>query len=123
MDLWLYILQHACYSVCLQAIYGFTSILYLRELLLDFYVSSGKRKPDQIIIFRYGVGCHIEWKSCIESVKTNVQIFLYYFSTFMQVDFQVVSLMIGCEDSSALLVSCYAAYIFLLLFFLQGWSQ
>ncbi|KAL7232908.1 hypothetical protein ACSBR1_016714 [Camellia fascicularis] len=30
-----------------------------RELLLDFYVSSGKRKPDQIIIFRcvpYGRG-------------------------------------------------------------------
>lgn len=24
-----------------------------RELLLDFYTSSGKRKPDQIIIFRY----------------------------------------------------------------------
>ncbi|XP_039161962.1 protein argonaute 16-like [Eucalyptus grandis] len=24
----------------------------IRELLLDFYVSSGKRKPDQIIIFR-----------------------------------------------------------------------
>ena len=23
-----------------------------RELLLDFYVSSGKRKPDNIIIFR-----------------------------------------------------------------------
>ncbi|KAK4492323.1 hypothetical protein RD792_003126 [Penstemon davidsonii] len=27
----------------------------MRELLLDFYVSSGKRKPDQIIIFRDGV--------------------------------------------------------------------
>ncbi|KAL2557292.1 Protein argonaute 4 [Forsythia ovata] len=27
----------------------------IRELLLDFYVSSGKRKPDQIIIFRDGV--------------------------------------------------------------------
>lgn len=24
-----------------------------RELLLDFYTSSGKQKPDQIIIFRY----------------------------------------------------------------------
>ncbi|KAL8545007.1 hypothetical protein ACS0TY_005275 [Phlomoides rotata] len=27
----------------------------VRELLVDFYVSSGKRKPDQIIIFRDGV--------------------------------------------------------------------
>ncbi|KZV40466.1 Argonaute 4-like protein [Dorcoceras hygrometricum] len=27
----------------------------IRELLLDFYTSSGKRKPDQIIIFRDGV--------------------------------------------------------------------
>lgn len=27
----------------------------IRELLLDFYVTSGKRKPDQIIIFRDGV--------------------------------------------------------------------
>ncbi|KAG6605852.1 Protein argonaute 4, partial [Cucurbita argyrosperma subsp. sororia] len=27
----------------------------MRELLLDFYTSSGKRKPDQIIIFRDGV--------------------------------------------------------------------
>ncbi|GAA0158071.1 translation initiation factor [Lithospermum erythrorhizon] len=27
----------------------------IRELLLDFYVSSGKQKPDQIIIFRDGV--------------------------------------------------------------------
>lgn len=25
----------------------------LRELLIDFYTSSAKRKPDQIIIFRY----------------------------------------------------------------------
>lgn len=28
------------------------SFLNFRELLLDFYTSSGKRKPDQIIIFR-----------------------------------------------------------------------
>ncbi|XP_058212540.1 protein argonaute 4B-like isoform X1 [Rhododendron vialii] len=27
---------------------------FLREALLEFYVSSGKRKPDQIIIFRDG---------------------------------------------------------------------
>ncbi|KAL7614131.1 protein argonaute 4A-like [Lactuca sativa] len=27
----------------------------MRELLLDFYTSSAKRKPDQIIIFRDGV--------------------------------------------------------------------
>nr|KAJ0228284.1 hypothetical protein LSAT_V11C100026800 [Lactuca sativa] len=27
----------------------------MRELLLDFYMSSAKRKPDQIIIFRDGV--------------------------------------------------------------------
>ena len=27
-------------------------IVNFRELLLDFYTSSGKRKPDQIIIFR-----------------------------------------------------------------------
>ena len=27
----------------------------MKEALLDFYTSSGKRKPDQIIIFRDGV--------------------------------------------------------------------
>lgn len=29
------------------------TVSHFRELLLDFYTSSGKRKPDQIIIFRF----------------------------------------------------------------------
>ncbi|XP_057953427.1 protein argonaute 4-like [Malania oleifera] len=48
----------------------------LRELLLDFYVSSGKRKPDQIIIFRDGVSesqfnqvLNIELDQIIEACK------------------------------------------------------
>ncbi|KAI7983451.1 Protein argonaute 4 [Camellia lanceoleosa] len=47
-----------------------------RELLLDFYVSSGKRKPDQIILFRDGVSesqfnqvLNIELDQIIESCK------------------------------------------------------
>ncbi|XP_052203898.1 protein argonaute 4-like [Diospyros lotus] len=47
-----------------------------RELLLDFYVSSGKRKPDQIIIFRDGVSesqfnqvLNIELDQVIEACK------------------------------------------------------
>ncbi|KAF8403535.1 hypothetical protein HHK36_011639 [Tetracentron sinense] len=48
----------------------------VRELLLDFYVSSGKRKPDQIIIFRDGVSesqfnqvLNIELDQIIEACK------------------------------------------------------
>ncbi|XP_022866891.1 protein argonaute 4-like isoform X1 [Olea europaea var. sylvestris] len=48
----------------------------IRELLLDFYVSSGKRKPDQIIIFRDGVSesqfnqvLNIELNQIIEACK------------------------------------------------------
>ncbi|XP_019155598.1 PREDICTED: protein argonaute 4-like [Ipomoea nil] len=48
----------------------------MRELLLDFYVSSGKRKPDQIIIFRDGVSesqfnqvLNIELDQIIEACK------------------------------------------------------
>ncbi|OVA15617.1 Argonaute/Dicer protein [Macleaya cordata] len=48
----------------------------LRELLLDFYTSSGKRKPDQIIIFRDGVSesqfnqvLNIELDQIIEACK------------------------------------------------------
>ncbi|XP_034688176.1 protein argonaute 4-like [Vitis riparia] len=48
----------------------------IRELLLDFYVSSGKRKPDQIIIFRDGVSesqfnqvLNIELDQIIEACK------------------------------------------------------
>jgi len=48
----------------------------MRELLLDFYTSSGKRKPDQIIIFRDGVSesqfnqvLNIELDQIIESCK------------------------------------------------------
>ncbi|KAL8514052.1 hypothetical protein ACS0TY_013239 [Phlomoides rotata] len=48
----------------------------IRELLLDFYTSSGKRKPDQIIIFRDGVGesqfnqvLNIELTQIIEACK------------------------------------------------------
>lgn len=47
-----------------------------RELLLDFYTSSGKRKPDQIIIFRDGVSesqfnqvLNIELDQMIEACK------------------------------------------------------
>ncbi|KAG7947378.1 hypothetical protein I3843_14G091600 [Carya illinoinensis] len=47
-----------------------------RELLLDFYTSSGKRKPDQIIIFRDGVSesqfnqvLNIELDQIIEACK------------------------------------------------------
>ncbi|KAG5566366.1 hypothetical protein RHGRI_002081 [Rhododendron griersonianum] len=48
----------------------------MRELLLDFYVTSGKRKPDQIIIFRDGVSesqfnqvLNIELDQIIEACK------------------------------------------------------
>ncbi|KAH8520607.1 hypothetical protein H0E87_001886, partial [Populus deltoides] len=48
----------------------------IRELLLDFYVTSGKRKPDQIIIFRDGVSesqfnqvLNIELDQIIEACK------------------------------------------------------
>ncbi|KAL0435283.1 UNVERIFIED_CONTAM: protein argonaute 4 [Sesamum radiatum] len=48
----------------------------MRELLIDFYVSSGKRKPDQIIIFRDGVSesqfnqvLNIELNQIIEACK------------------------------------------------------
>ncbi|KAG9157269.1 hypothetical protein Leryth_004931 [Lithospermum erythrorhizon] len=48
----------------------------MRELLLDFYVSSGKQKPDQIIIFRDGVSesqfnqvLNIELDQIIEACK------------------------------------------------------
>ncbi|XP_030520851.1 protein argonaute 4-like [Rhodamnia argentea] len=48
----------------------------IRELLLDFYVSSGKRKPEQIIIFRDGVSesqfnqvLNIELDQIIEACK------------------------------------------------------
>lgn len=48
----------------------------MRELLLDFYVSSGKRKPEQIIIFRDGVSesqfnqvLNIELDQIIEACK------------------------------------------------------
>ncbi|POO01470.1 Exonuclease/helicase-like [Trema orientale] len=48
----------------------------MRELLLDFYTSSGKRKPDQIIIFRDGVSesqfnqvLNIELDQIIEACK------------------------------------------------------
>ncbi|KAM7528269.1 hypothetical protein LguiB_031679 [Lonicera macranthoides] len=48
----------------------------MRELLLDFYLSSGKRKPDQIIIFRDGVSesqfnqvLNIELDQIIEACK------------------------------------------------------
>ncbi|KAI3795891.1 hypothetical protein L1987_38551 [Smallanthus sonchifolius] len=48
----------------------------MRELLLDFYMSSGKRKPDQIIIFRDGVSesqfnqvLNIELDQIIEACK------------------------------------------------------
>ncbi|KAJ8766806.1 hypothetical protein K2173_008360 [Erythroxylum novogranatense] len=48
----------------------------IRELLLDFYTSSGKRKPDQIIIFRDGVSesqfnqvLNIELDQIIEACK------------------------------------------------------
>ncbi|KAL3530098.1 hypothetical protein ACH5RR_009420 [Cinchona calisaya] len=48
----------------------------IREALLDFYVSSGKRKPDQIIIFRDGVSesqfnqvLNIELDQIIEACK------------------------------------------------------
>ncbi|KAK4477948.1 hypothetical protein RD792_017213 [Penstemon davidsonii] len=48
----------------------------MRELLLDFYFSSGKRKPDQIIIFRDGVSesqfnqvLNIELNQIIEACK------------------------------------------------------
>ncbi|KAH6814286.1 Argonaute family protein [Perilla frutescens var. frutescens] len=48
----------------------------MRELLLDFYVSSAKRKPDQIIIFRDGVSesqfnqvLNIELNQIIEACK------------------------------------------------------
>ncbi|CAI0397264.1 unnamed protein product [Linum tenue] len=48
----------------------------MREALLDFYVSSGKRKPDQIIIFRDGVSesqfnqvLNIELDQIIEACK------------------------------------------------------
>lgn len=34
-------------------LYSEFKVLNFRELLLDFYTSSGKQKPDQIIIFRY----------------------------------------------------------------------
>ncbi|KAL8145998.1 hypothetical protein AgCh_003945 [Apium graveolens] len=48
----------------------------MRELLLDFYTSSGKRKPDQIIIFRDGVSesqfnqvLNVELNQIIEACK------------------------------------------------------
>ncbi|KAF3454052.1 hypothetical protein FNV43_RR04499 [Rhamnella rubrinervis] len=48
----------------------------MRELLLDFYTSSGKRKPDQIVIFRDGVSesqfnqvLNIELDQVIEACK------------------------------------------------------
>ncbi|KAL0460899.1 UNVERIFIED_CONTAM: protein argonaute 4 [Sesamum latifolium] len=48
----------------------------IRELLVDFYTSSGKRKPDQIIIFRDGVSesqfnqvLNIELNQIIEACK------------------------------------------------------
>ncbi|GKV08262.1 hypothetical protein SLEP1_g19919 [Rubroshorea leprosula] len=48
----------------------------IRELLLDFYTSSGKRKPDQIIIFRDGVSesqfnqvLNVELDQIIEACK------------------------------------------------------
>ncbi|XP_073040534.1 protein argonaute 4-like [Primulina eburnea] len=48
----------------------------IREVLLDFYTSSGKRKPDQIIIFRDGVSesqfnqvLNIELNQIIEACK------------------------------------------------------
>uniref|UniRef100_A0A1D1YYN5 Protein argonaute 4A n=1 Tax=Anthurium amnicola TaxID=1678845 RepID=A0A1D1YYN5_9ARAE len=48
----------------------------IRELLLDFYVSSSKRKPDQVIIFRDGVSesqftqvLNIELEQIIEACK------------------------------------------------------
>ncbi|KAL1545514.1 Protein argonaute-4 [Salvia divinorum] len=48
----------------------------MRELLVDFYASSGKRKPDQIIIFRDGVSesqfnqvLNIELNQIIEACK------------------------------------------------------
>ncbi|XP_037497237.1 protein argonaute 4 isoform X1 [Jatropha curcas] len=48
----------------------------MREILLDFYLSSGKRKPDQIIIFRDGVSesqfnqvLNIELDQIIEACK------------------------------------------------------
>ncbi|KAI0520070.1 hypothetical protein KFK09_007535 [Dendrobium nobile] len=48
----------------------------IRELLIDFYTSSGKRKPDQIIIFRDGVSesqfnqvLNIELDKIIEACK------------------------------------------------------
>ncbi|XP_058089223.1 protein argonaute 4A-like [Magnolia sinica] len=48
----------------------------VRELLLDFYTSSGKKKPDQIIIFRDGVSesqftqvLNIELDQIIEACK------------------------------------------------------
>ncbi|KAK6144115.1 hypothetical protein DH2020_020935 [Rehmannia glutinosa] len=48
----------------------------MRELLIDFYTSSGKRKPDQIIIFRDGVSesqfnqvLNIELNQIIEACK------------------------------------------------------
>ncbi|KAL5700799.1 Protein argonaute 4B [Ranunculus cassubicifolius] len=48
----------------------------VRELMLDFYTSSGKRKPDQVIIFRDGVSesqfnqvLNIELEQIIEACK------------------------------------------------------
>ncbi|XVF68614.1 hypothetical protein PTKIN_Ptkin11bG0015700 [Pterospermum kingtungense] len=48
----------------------------MREVLLDFYISSGKRKPDQIIIFRDGVSesqfnqvLNVELDQIIEACK------------------------------------------------------
>lgn len=48
----------------------------IRELLVDYYISSGKRKPDQIIIFRDGVSesqfnqvLNIELNQIIEACK------------------------------------------------------
>ncbi|XP_077242191.1 protein argonaute 4A-like [Tasmannia lanceolata] len=55
---------------------GMKDIGIIRELLLDFYTSSGKRKPDQIIIFRDGVSesqfnqvLNIELDQIIEACK------------------------------------------------------
>lgn len=52
---------------------------FSRELLLDFYTSSGKRKPDQIIIFRYIFLLHLQWMSQLNalfSFKVDICFFL-----------------------------------------------
>ncbi|XP_009763095.1 protein argonaute 4B-like isoform X2 [Nicotiana sylvestris] len=44
----------------------------IRELLMDFYASSGKRKPAQIIIFRQGL-CESQFKQIINEVEEIIK--------------------------------------------------